>query len=83
MQVIRFLAEYDDGSTEPFDVPLEKVDRGDHVAKIIARERQDPTTFIPILAKAFNEVGHVYYLKAGHIVRVFRDPAICYFRRKR
>src|SRR5262249_9158977 len=38
--MIRFIAEYEDGSTEPFDVYWSDLRTGDHVARIIAGERQ-------------------------------------------
>jgi hypothetical protein len=40
MKTVRFIAEYDDGSKEPFDIPRTDLRNGDHVAKIIAGERQ-------------------------------------------
>jgi hypothetical protein len=36
MTDIRFIAEFDDGSTEPFDVPSYDLRTGDWVARIIA-----------------------------------------------
>lgn len=38
--LIRFIAEYDDGSKEPFDISDTDLRNGDHVARIIAGERQ-------------------------------------------
>jgi hypothetical protein len=38
--LIRFIAEYDDGSTEAFDVRGVDLRSGDHIARIIAGERQ-------------------------------------------
>jgi hypothetical protein len=37
---IIFFAEYDDGSTEHFEIPSTALARGDHVALMIARESQ-------------------------------------------
>ena len=37
---IRFVAEYEDGSKERFDIPLGEMQRGEHLARTIAREYQ-------------------------------------------
>ena len=37
---IRFVAEYEDGSKEHFDIPLCEMQRGEHLARTIAREYQ-------------------------------------------
>jgi len=63
--MIRFIAEYEDGSTEPFDVYRYDLRSGDFVARIVAGERQrDPIEF--------------RRLKAGRVVRVYRDAKIAY-----
>ncbi len=41
MRKIIFVAEYDDGSTEHFEIPSTTLARGDQVALTIARERQE------------------------------------------
>jgi hypothetical protein len=64
---IRFVAEYDDGAKEPFDIYDTDLRRGDHVARSIAGERQRERIGFPPL-------------KDGKIVRVYRDPAISYLR---
>ena len=63
--MIRFIAEYEDGSTEPFDVYRSDLRTGDHLARIIAGERQREPIGFPSL-------------KQGKIVRVYRDPKIAY-----
>jgi len=63
--MIKFLAEYEDGSTEPFDIYRYDLRTGDHVAPIIAGERQRESIGFP-------------QLKAGKIARVYRDPKITY-----
>ncbi len=67
---IRFIAEYADGSTDPFDIPLTDLREGDHVAGIIARERQREPLCWP-------------RLKPGKIIGVHRDPNIVYFKWRR
>lgn len=37
---IAFIAEYEDGSKEPFLIDPYTLNRGDHVARVIARELQ-------------------------------------------
>lgn len=64
--LIRFLAEYDNGSKEPFDVYNYDLRTGDWVARLIARERQWEPVCFP-------------RLKAGKIVTVYRDPGVAYF----
>jgi hypothetical protein len=64
---IRFIAEYDEGSMEPFDVYRSDLRTGDHVVRIIAGERQR------------EPMSEDIRLKPGKIVRVYRDPAILYF----
>jgi len=60
--MIRFIAEYEDGSTEPFDVYRYDLRSGDFVARIVAGERQrDPIGF-----------------RSGRVVRVYRDAKIAY-----
>jgi hypothetical protein len=66
--LIRFLAVYDDGSKEPFDIDNRDLRRGDHVARVIARQRQR---------------AEYPRLKPGEIVKVYRDPAIGYLDAKR
>ena len=63
--MIRFLAEYEDGSTEPFDVYKYDLRSGDFVARIIAGERQREPIGFP-------------QLKSGKIARVYRDPKVAY-----
>jgi len=63
--MIKILAEYEDGSTEPFDIYRYDLRTGDHVAPIIAGERQREPIGFP-------------QLKAGKIARVYRDPKITY-----
>jgi hypothetical protein len=63
--MIRFIAEYEDGSTELFDVYRSDLRTGDHVASIIAGERQREPIGFP-------------RLKPGKIVRVYRDAKIAY-----
>ena len=65
--LIRFIAEYDDGSKEPLDIDSYDLRTGDWVARIIAGERQLGPIGFP-------------QLKAGKIVRVYRDPAIAYLK---
>jgi hypothetical protein len=65
MTDVRFIAEFDDDSREPFDVTRYDLRSGDWVARIIARERQQCPLFRP-------------RLKTGKIVRVYRDPKISY-----
>jgi hypothetical protein len=56
---IAFLAEYDDGSTSTFVIDRWTLERGDHVASIIARKRQEAAQLKPgkiilgLSAKAF------------------------------
>ena len=57
---VRFIAEYDDGSKELFDIPRTDLRSGDHVARIIAGERQREPIGFP-------------RLKSGKIVRVYRE----------
>jgi hypothetical protein len=61
MAEVKFIAEYEDGSKEPFDIPQADLRRGELVTEIVARERQ---------------TGPIGYprLKSGVIVRVYRDP---------
>ena len=40
MSDVRFIALYEDGSEEPFDVPQHTLRNGDWIVRIIARERQ-------------------------------------------
>jgi hypothetical protein len=40
VMLIRFIAKHDDGSKEPFDIYDTDLRSGDHVARIIAGERQ-------------------------------------------
>jgi hypothetical protein len=68
--LIRFIAEYDDGSKEPLDIDSYDLRSGDWVARIIAGERQREPIGFP-------------QLKDGKIVRVYRDPAISYLRNAR
>jgi len=63
--LIRFIAEYDDGSKEPLDIDSYDLRTGDWVAKIIAHERQGEPISFP-------------QLKAGKIVRAYRDQTITY-----
>jgi len=79
MNAVRFIAEYEDGSKEPFDIPRADLRSGDHVAKIIAGERQHPERWAFILEKSFLEGGLIYRLKPGKILRVYRNPSISYF----
>jgi hypothetical protein len=58
--LIRFIAEYDDGSREPLDIDSYDLRSGDWVARIIAGERQREPIAFP-------------QLKDGKIVRVYRD----------
>jgi hypothetical protein len=44
---IAFLAEYDDGSTSTFVIDRWTLERGDHVASIIARKRQEAAQLKP------------------------------------
>jgi len=44
---IAFLAEYDDGSKSTFVIDRWTLERGDHVASIIARERQEAAQLKP------------------------------------
>jgi hypothetical protein len=62
---IRFLAEYQDGTIEPFDIPRCDLRSGDGYAPTIARERQTQPIGYP-------------RLKPGTIVAVYRDPKIAY-----
>ena len=57
---IKFVAEYEDGSKETFDVPRFDLRTGDHVVEIIAHERQREPIGFP-------------RLKPGKIVRVYRE----------
>ena len=58
--LIRFIAQYQDGSRVPFDIPDADLRRGDYVATIIASERQREPIGFP-------------NLPPGNIVRVYRD----------
>jgi hypothetical protein len=58
---IVFIAEYDDGTKEQFQIDHWAASRGGHVAWLVAGERQRDG-----------------FLKAGEIIRVYRDPAIAY-----
>jgi hypothetical protein len=58
--LIRFIAEYDDGSKEPFEIYDTDLRSGDHVAPIVAGERQREPIGFP-------------RLKDGKIARVYRD----------
>lgn len=44
---IRFIAIYEDGSRHPFSIPSHTVRTGDHVARIIASERQAKSELPP------------------------------------
>ena len=66
MRKIVFIAEYEDGSKERFDIDRFTLGRGDHVARVVAGELQRE----PIWKER--------RLKPGNIVRVYRDPAISY-----
>jgi hypothetical protein len=57
---VRFVAEYEDGSKETFDVYRSDLRTGDHVARVIAGERQRESIGFP-------------RLKPGNIVRVYRE----------
>jgi hypothetical protein len=65
MTDIRFLVEFADGTTEALDIPDCDLRTGDHYARAIAKERQREPIIYP-------------RLKAGKIVRVYRDPKIAY-----
>ena len=59
MSDVRFIALYEDGSEEPFDVPQHTLRNGDWIVRIIARERQtEPLTYPR--------------LKPAKIVRIYR-----------
>jgi hypothetical protein len=61
---IVFIAEYDDGSKQQFQIDRWALKSGEHVAWLVAGERQRDG-----------------FLKAGEIIRVYRDPAIAYLER--
>ena len=61
MAEVRFIAEHEDGSKEPFDIPQADLQRGELVTEIVARERQTEPIAYP-------------RLKSGVTVRVYRDP---------
>jgi hypothetical protein len=74
MSFVRFIAEYEDGSKECFDIPRADLRTGDHVARIIAGERQRAQGTPP------SWEGFAYQLKPGKIRCVYRDPRISYMR---
>ncbi len=62
---VRFIAEYEDGSKDTFIIDCWALETGDHVAPIVARERQEE-----------GRPPRGDSLKPGKIVKVYRDPVV-------